>query len=214
MAVRKASLERTLRVIRCLFSEDGAWHVPQSFILPEEKEQLLSETVGTCIVKPSGGCRGEGITLAMTGAQAVAMISAAEAAEELAAASDESLSQGSNKKKSKPTWVVQEYIDRPLKVGSHKCDLRLYVILTEAAPTVKAWMCLEGMARVCVERYEEPNPNPNPNPKPNPELLSLTLTRSRIVTLIGGTKSRRSRMFQTTSHTSPTYHSSTRLRPI
>jgi len=172
MAVRKASLERTLRVVRCLFSEDGPWHVPPSYILPEETAALRAKNIKACIVKPSGGCRGEGITLAMSGEKAVEVVSAAQALEQVEALKEEaalaaaSVEEGSElelqggakpsqtKKRAKPCWVVQEYVDRPLLVGHHKCDLRLYVLMAQAAPTVQAWICREGMARVCLEAYE------------------------------------------------------------
>ncbi|CAL6067411.1 Tubulin_tyrosine ligase [Hexamita inflata] len=50
-------------------------------------------------------------------------------------------------------YVIQKYIE-PLLINKHKFDLRLYVLVREFQPEVKAYICNEGFARFALNRYD------------------------------------------------------------
>jgi hypothetical protein len=57
--------------------------------------------------------------------------------------------------------VVQQYLEKPLLLKGMKFDMRMYVCLvggSEEAPP-RAFLCKEGLARFCTEKYEEPAHN-------------------------------------------------------
>lgn len=53
-------------------------------------------------------------------------------------------------------WIVQPYIDKPLLLGKKKFDLRLYVLISSVSPYI-CYLNEEGLARFCVEDYQEPS---------------------------------------------------------
>lgn len=57
----------------------------------------------------------------------------------------------------KGAWVVQEYVANPLLIDGLKFDLRIYASLISLDP-VKVYVCKEGLARFCTEKYTPPDP--------------------------------------------------------
>lgn len=53
--------------------------------------------------------------------------------------------------------VVQRYIKSPLLLKDQlKFDLRIYVVLVGTS-NIKAYICDEGLARYCTEKYQKPS---------------------------------------------------------
>lgn len=52
--------------------------------------------------------------------------------------------------------IIQRYISRPLLINKRKHDLRLYVLIASVEPFV-AFINEEGLARFCVDEYQNPN---------------------------------------------------------
>ncbi|KAM8934303.1 tubulin polyglutamylase TTLL11 [Pelodytes ibericus] len=140
--VRKINLSRAMRTMQELFPEEYNFY-PQSWILPEEfpifaaqvrmakeKDPLWKPTF---IVKPDGGCQGDGIYLVKEPNDIRAMGSM----------------------QNRPA-VVQEYISRPLLMDKLKFDIRLYVVLRSLEP-LEIHVAKEGLSRFCTEPYQEPH---------------------------------------------------------
>jgi hypothetical protein len=53
--------------------------------------------------------------------------------------------------------LVQRYIKTPLLLQNKKFDLRLYVLIKGYDP-VEAYLCDEGLVRLCTENYKQPTP--------------------------------------------------------
>ena len=53
------------------------------------------------------------------------------------------------------SYVVQEYLDRPLKVLNRKNDLRCYVLVSSFLP-LTVYFYSEGIVRICRDEYEHP----------------------------------------------------------
>ena len=104
----------------------------------------------TFIVKPSRGLQGKGIYLAQRPAdlRTCAPPSALRAGLGPDAAASATSSHASA--------VVQDYVDDPLTIEGRKFDLRLYMLLRSVDPPV-AYLCDEGMVRLCAEEYSKPN---------------------------------------------------------
>lgn len=49
--------------------------------------------------------------------------------------------------------VVAKYIENPLLVSGHKCDLRLYVAVTSYDPLI-VYMYEEGLVRLATVKYD------------------------------------------------------------
>ncbi|XP_051492694.1 tubulin polyglutamylase TTLL11 isoform X2 [Apus apus] len=137
--VRKITLSRAVRTMQDLFPLEYNFY-PRSWILPEEFPLFVDEVrmmkdsdpswKPTFIVKPDGGCQGDGIYL-------------------IKDPSDIRLTGGI-----RPA-VVQEYICKPLLVDKLKFDIRLYVLLKSLEP-LEIYIAKDGLSRFCTEPYQEP----------------------------------------------------------
>lgn len=110
-----------------------SWHLPAQHDIVRS---MLQKGKHTYIVKPTDGCQGDGIFLVKD----LKDLSANMAG------------------KSGQEFVVQKYIE-PLLLDGFKFDFRMYVCLIGGSPASPpmAFLCKEGLARFCAERYEEPN---------------------------------------------------------
>uniref|UniRef100_A0A9L0I5S3 Tubulin tyrosine ligase like 11 n=1 Tax=Equus asinus TaxID=9793 RepID=A0A9L0I5S3_EQUAS len=88
----------------------------------------------TFIVKPDGGCQGDGIYLIK----------------------DPNDIRLAGTLQSRPA-VVQEYICKPLLIDKLKFDIRLYVLLKSLDP-LEIYIAKDGLSRFCTEPYQEPSP--------------------------------------------------------
>ncbi|KAI5642791.1 tubulin-tyrosine ligase family domain-containing protein [Phthorimaea operculella] len=107
--------------------------VPTTFLMPAEFKELCSthfRTKGPWIVKPAASSRGRGIYIVNTPDQ---------------------IPKGEN-------VVVAKYIDKPLLIGGHKCDLRLYVCVTSIDPLL-IYLYEEGLVRFATVKYDKTNKN-------------------------------------------------------
>ncbi|XP_044848310.1 tubulin polyglutamylase TTLL11 isoform X8 [Mauremys mutica] len=139
--VRKITLSRAVRTMQDLFPEEYNFY-PHSWILPEEFPLFVAEVrmmkesdppwKPTFIVKPDGGCQGDGIYLIK----------------------DPSDIRLAGNLQSRPA-VVQEYISKPLLIDKLKFDIRLYVLLKSLEP-LEIYIAKDGLSRFCTEPYQEP----------------------------------------------------------
>ncbi|XP_054030303.1 tubulin polyglutamylase TTLL11 [Dryobates pubescens] len=139
--VRKITLSRAVRTMQDLFPLEYDFY-PRSWILPEELPLFVAEVrmmkdsdpswKPTFIVKPDGGCQGDGIYLIK----------------------DPSDIRLTGSIQSRPA-VVQEYICKPLLVDKLKFDIRLYVLLKSLEP-LEIYIAKDGLSRFCTEPYQEP----------------------------------------------------------
>uniref|UniRef100_A0A8B9F5F0 Tubulin tyrosine ligase like 11 n=1 Tax=Amazona collaria TaxID=241587 RepID=A0A8B9F5F0_9PSIT len=139
--VRKVTLSRAVRTMQDLFPLEYNFY-PRSWILPEELPLFVDEVrmmkdsdpswKPTFIVKPDGGCQGDGIYLIR----------------------DPSDIRQTGSIQSRPA-VVQEYICKPLLVDKLKFDIRLYVLLKSLEP-LEIYIAKDGLSRFCTEPYQEP----------------------------------------------------------
>ncbi|NXG78973.1 TTL11 polyglutamylase, partial [Baryphthengus martii] len=139
--VRKITLSRAVRTMQDLFPLEYNFY-PRSWILPEELPLFVAEVrmmkdsdpswKPTFIVKPDGGCQGDGIYLIK----------------------DPSDIRLTGSIQSRPA-VVQEYICKPLLVDKLKFDIRLYVLLKSLEP-LEIYIAKDGLSRFCTEPYQEP----------------------------------------------------------
>ncbi|XP_012929013.2 tubulin polyglutamylase TTLL11 [Heterocephalus glaber] len=141
--VRKTTLSRAVRIMQNLFPEEYNFY-PRSWILPDEFQLFVAQVQmvkdgdpswkPTFIVKPDGGCQGDGIYLIK----------------------DPSDIRLAGTLQSRPA-VVQEYICKPLLIDKLKFDIRLYVLLKSLDP-LEIYIAKDGLSRFCTEPYQEPNP--------------------------------------------------------
>ncbi|XP_072208617.1 tubulin polyglutamylase TTLL11 isoform X2 [Excalfactoria chinensis] len=139
--VRKVTLSRAVRTMQDLFPVEYNFY-PRSWILPEEFPLFVDEVrmmkesdpswKPTFIVKPDGGCQGDGIYLIK----------------------DPNDVRLAGSLQSRPA-VVQEYICKPLLVDKLKFDIRLYVLLKSLEP-LEIYIAKDGLSRFCTEPYQEP----------------------------------------------------------
>ncbi|XP_037894936.1 tubulin polyglutamylase TTLL5 [Glossina fuscipes] len=101
--------------------------IPQSFIVPLEYRDLVSahnKTRGPWIVKPTASSRGRGIFIVNSPDQIP---------------QDEQV-------------LVSKYVAEPLCIDGHKCDLRVYVLVTSFDPLI-IYMYEEGLVRLATVKY-------------------------------------------------------------
>ncbi|KAL1508501.1 hypothetical protein AB1Y20_004602 [Prymnesium parvum] len=129
---KKVSLAKALNRMRLLFPNDYSFY-PRTWTLPAQLDAFRQHCaskggrVSTYIVKPSGGCQGNGIYLVRY---------------------PEQLGTSQNA-------VVQEYVDPPALLDGYKFDLRLYVLVVAVKP-MTVYLYKEGMARFATNRYARP----------------------------------------------------------
>ncbi|KAH8357845.1 hypothetical protein KR200_011071, partial [Drosophila serrata] len=102
--------------------------VPQSFVLPIESRDLCvahNKHRGPWIVKPAASSRGRGIFIVNTPDQIP---------------QDEQV-------------LVSKYIVDPLCIDGHKCDLRVYVLVTSFDPLI-IYLYEEGIVRLATVKYD------------------------------------------------------------
>ncbi|XP_039312801.1 tubulin polyglutamylase TTLL5 isoform X3 [Solenopsis invicta] len=102
--------------------------IPQTFLLPTEARELISAHLryrGPWIVKPKASSRGRGIYIVNNPEKIL---------------TDESV-------------IVAQYINNPLLVDGHKCDLRLYVAVTNYDPLL-IYLYEEGLVRFAAVKYD------------------------------------------------------------
>lgn len=138
---RKVCMARLLHTAERLYPADYARIAPLSWWvgvrswsaqLAAHRKHAQSEAASRAyIVKPDNGCQGAGIELVSDHAELVALLARPDAPKRA---------------------VVQEYLERPLLLGGRKFDLRLYVVLTDAAP-LRAYLCREGLARFASHQW-------------------------------------------------------------
>eukprot|EP00672_Neobodo_designis_P019038 CAMPEP_0174826734 /NCGR_PEP_ID=MMETSP1114-20130205/174_1 /TAXON_ID=312471 /ORGANISM="Neobodo designis, Strain CCAP 1951/1" /LENGTH=618 /DNA_ID=CAMNT_0016060293 /DNA_START=45 /DNA_END=1901 /DNA_ORIENTATION=- len=106
--------------------------IPRTFALPTDRAALTEHlkanpnSNNVWVVKPDGGCGGDGIYL-----------------------TDNLTSLRHNE------CVVQSYVTNPLTIGGLKFDFRLYVAVTSIHP-LRFYLHREGLARMAVLPYEKP----------------------------------------------------------
>ncbi|KAI5706334.1 hypothetical protein M8J75_007078 [Diaphorina citri] len=102
--------------------------IPSTFVMPGDFRELTIShyrTRGPWIVKPVASSRGRGIYIVDTPDEVPL---------------EESV-------------VVAKYIEKPLLVEGHKCDLRLYVVVTSYDPLI-IYMYEEGLVRFATVKYD------------------------------------------------------------
>ncbi|XP_076260050.1 tubulin tyrosine ligase-like 5 isoform X2 [Rhynchophorus ferrugineus] len=109
----------------------GAKHfdfIPQTFVMPTEFKELCSshhKIKGPWIVKPVASSRGRGIFIV----------------------------ESPNQVPLEEPVVVAKYISNPFLVAGHKCDLRLYVVVTSMDPLL-IYIYEEGLVRFATVKYD------------------------------------------------------------
>lgn len=135
----KGNFARMVMAVQEFCAPEDFDFIPATWVLPDQMESLhaaMAKSKKTFILKPQDGAQGDGISLVRNPRDLVAKLA------------------GNFHKAA----VVQRYIEKPLLLHGIKFDLRLYVLLAggskDSAPQV--FVCKEGLARFCTERYEEP----------------------------------------------------------
>ncbi|MES1908195.1 MAG: hypothetical protein MHM6MM_001174 [Cercozoa sp. M6MM] len=159
---RKDYLLRTIRAAREK-SKRPLNFMPLSFLLPRERNSLLQRLRNGAkqrnaepafIAKPAALARGRKISLIRTAndiERAVSLVREDDQEDKIQSKkrrhrvlSDDSPSR---------SMVVQKYVSRPLLVGGHKVDLRLYVLISSVAP-LRVFLHKRGICRFSLRKYE------------------------------------------------------------
>jgi len=112
----------------------------RSYMLPGD-ELALKEAMHSCskkqfwIVKPDGGSQGTGIFLTNAWEDLVAKVGGVPASGQ---------------------WIAQHYMPDPYLLDGMKFDLRLYVLVSSAGGSYRAFLSKKGLVRLCTERYKKP----------------------------------------------------------
>ncbi|XP_046401476.1 tubulin polyglutamylase TTLL5 isoform X2 [Ischnura elegans] len=124
---RKDRLYKNIEKMQLLKGVRHFDFIPQTFVMPGDFRELCSahhRVRAPWIVKPVASSRGRGIFIVNCPNQ-VPM----------------------------EECVVARYIEDPLLVGGHKCDLRLYVLVTSVDPLI-IYMYEEGLVRFATVKYD------------------------------------------------------------
>jgi hypothetical protein len=113
---------------------DPAGRFPETFVLPDDRAQLLAFAAGESapprwIVKPARGSGGQGISITSSIETAI----------------------------DRDEVVIQRYIDRPYLIEGRKGHCRIYGLITSAEP-LRAYVYSEGIVRIAPEFYR-PTPD-------------------------------------------------------
>eukprot|EP00933_Yihiella_yeosuensis_P064960 TRINITY_DN68537_c0_g1_i1.p1 TRINITY_DN68537_c0_g1~~TRINITY_DN68537_c0_g1_i1.p1 ORF type:complete len:432 (-),score=58.34 TRINITY_DN68537_c0_g1_i1:115-1410(-) len=137
-ACGKVALDQAMK------ESENAFFWPQSWEASKDSPADIAEIChlafasgpATLIVKPNEGTQGQGIALARS-------------PKELGRIIERMLA---------PRAIVQEYIDRPLLLDKRKWDMRIYVLAIPSSTgnDFTCFLAQEGLARVCIDRYEIP----------------------------------------------------------
>ncbi|XP_059471433.1 tubulin polyglutamylase TTLL5-like isoform X1 [Neocloeon triangulifer] len=125
---RKDRLYKNIEKMQHLKGLKNFDFIPQTFVMPTDFRDLCSAHYrqrGPWIVKPVASSRGRGIFIVSTPEQVPL---------------EESL-------------IVAKYIDNPLLIDGHKCDLRLYVVVTSYDPML-IYLYEEGLVRFATVKYD------------------------------------------------------------
>ncbi|XP_050312018.1 tubulin polyglutamylase TTLL5 isoform X2 [Anthonomus grandis grandis] len=123
--------DRLYKNIERMQHQKGLKHfdfIPQTFVMPTEFKELCSthhRIKGPWIVKPVASSRGRGIFIV----------------------------EYPNQVPLEEPVVVAKYISNPLLVAGHKCDLRLYVVVTSFDPLI-VYIYEEGLVRFATVKYD------------------------------------------------------------
>ena len=122
----------------------SCWYAPGSQPQPSASAQDRL----TFICKPDTGSRGNGIYLAL----------GVDDIEELQApnAGDAPWATGEDGEDDEKT-MVQAYLPRPLLMDGRKFDLRIYIMMTSAYPTLRLFIYRQGLTRFATEDYQPPS---------------------------------------------------------
>lgn len=107
-----------------------AWW-PQTWVVPEQKIQASAYKEGPLIFKPDGSACGDGIAVCLREADMARALETTKAEQA----------------------VVQRYLQDPMLLDGLKFDLRLYLLVLGVGEAARAWLCSEGLVRVCSEPY-------------------------------------------------------------
>lgn len=133
----KGNFARMCYAVKDFCDPDEFSFNPPTWVLPDQYNELkakMEKSKKTFIVKPEDGSQGDGIFL-------------------IKGIRDLDIKMSNSK-----GAVVQQYVEKPLLLGGVKFDLRMYVCLvggSDRAPP-QVFLCKEGLARFCTEKYEEP----------------------------------------------------------
>jgi hypothetical protein len=136
----KGNFARLVMVCQAL-SAPHTWDFnPRTSLLPEQYELVvnaLQKGKHTYIFKPKDGAQGEGIFLAQTLPEFTSNMQA----------------------RKQRSMVCQRYLEKPLLLDGFKFDFRMYVCLLGGSATEPphVFVCREGLARFCTERYDLPS---------------------------------------------------------
>eukprot|EP00949_MAST-11_sp_MAST-11-sp1_P001257 g1257.t1 len=149
-AVQKCDLASTLAIYRAVLGSSHFSFVPTTYILPRQMQDLRRDVhrnpLSTFIYKPSRGLKGKGIRLFQGPDMMEAICARASTKDD----SDHAALA------TKPA-VVQAYIAPLLLQDGLKFDLRLYVLI-DSLDSAHVYLCEEGMARFCTQKYRRPSP--------------------------------------------------------